>query len=99
MHNEVCGMILHRHISRRSLSRAGFISENNVAEEDFAVVRVGKSRDEVRLHHRERQDIGRFILLAVLLVERADFGIRGKPDGDFDGCGGSRDYGMRSLTD
>lgn len=99
MHNKVRGMIFEWNFAFGRLSRASFVSKDDVTEENFAVVGVGQCVDQVRLDHREGQHVGRLVLLAILPVERLDFAVRGEAEGDFDCRGRGGEVGVGGRGD
>src|SRR3546814_19616465 len=64
------------------LARTGFAREDDVAEQDLAIIAVRQTFEKIVLHLRKGKDVGRLVLAPEVAVERMELGVVGEADRD-----------------
>ena len=64
------------------LALARLARQHDIPEQHLAIIAVGERVEQVALHHRKGQDIGRLVLLAIGRVQALDLGVVGFLDLD-----------------
>src|SRR3546814_12350151 len=78
------------------LARTGFAREDDVAEQDLAIIAVRQTFEQIVLHLRKGKDVGRLVLAPEVAVERMDLGVVGEADRDADEGRSAREAPLES---